>query len=214
MNKLLKEKAMTFLEMTISVAIFSIIVASIFTAVYTGRLYWKVGTSQLDAQQQARLAISFIAKELRQGRATPGQVDGVTVDVLENLPADDAWHSYRDSALFRANPLRFRIPQDTDANGIVLNASGAVVDWSEEITYCLDITNNQIIRLWQITSPCSCQAPYTNCRVLANYAYNLEFKRESDHPKIIQVRLTTRKNIEGTTEPVEYVITSWIRLRN
>jgi type II secretory pathway pseudopilin PulG len=196
---------MTFLEMTISIVIFTIIVASIFTTIYTGRLYWRVGTAQLDVQQEAREGLADMAKELRQSRAGTGRVGGGTpVAILKGVPADDNWY----------NSVTFRIPMDTNGDGNVLNSSGQIVDWSEEITYCRNTSTNQIIRLWQNTSPCSCSTPYTNCRVLANNTYNLEFKRASGAPNLIQMRVTTRKNIEGTTEPIEYVVRTWARLKN
>ncbi|MBU2541036.1 MAG: prepilin-type N-terminal cleavage/methylation domain-containing protein [Candidatus Omnitrophica bacterium] len=210
--KHLKNKGMSFLEIVVSLAIFSVILTAIFTVLFTGRLYWRIGTTQLDVQQQARQAISFIAKELRQTRAGTGRVaGGPAVAILENLPADDTAYT----------SVTFRVPQDGDGDGIVVNAGGQVVEWSDKITYCLNSTDGQIIRLIQDTTPCECPAPYTNCRVLANNMKpddgvdpGLKFIRPSSAPKLIEVIITARKIIVGSSEPIEFVIRSWIRLRN
>ncbi len=184
---------MSFLEMMVSIVIFTIIVGSIFTVTYTGRLYWRVGTSQLDIQQQARQAVSFMAKELKQTRAGTGMVGGgASVAILEGLPTDDQPHT----------SVTFRIPFDIDNNGTVLNASGNVVDWSDKITYSL--VNNQILR----------SVAGGGTKVLANNVSSLQFTRESGAPQLIEIKVITSKNIPGTTQPVTYTLSSWVHLEN
>ncbi len=186
---------MTFLEMTVSTVIFSIIVASIFTAIYTGRLYWRVGASQLDVQQQARQALSFISKELQQSRPGTGRLCSgcAAVAIIEGLPAND--NPY--------NSVTFRIPQDNNGDGTVLDSDGYVVEWSpDKITYSL--VNDQIIRSTSAGAS----------KVLANKIYSLQFIRNSGAPKLITIIVTARKTIEGTSEPVEYTLRSMVQLRN
>ncbi|MEW6009169.1 MAG: type II secretion system protein [Candidatus Omnitrophota bacterium] len=194
MKRLFKNNAMTFLEMAVSMVIFSIIVASIFTAIYTGRLYWRVGSSQLDVQQQARQALSFMYKELQQSRSGTGQLcSGCSaVAIIEGLPADDNVHT----------SVTFRIPHDNNGDGAVLDSSGYVVEWSDKITYSLN--NEQIIRSTNTGST----------KVLANKINSLQFIRNSGAPRLITIIITARKIIEGTSEPVEYTLRSMVQLRN
>ncbi len=214
MRKIFKESGMSFLEIVVSMVIFSVILASVFTVVFTGRLYWRVGTSQLDVQQAARRAISSISKELRQTRGGTGRVGGGSpVAILEDLPADD-------------NPytsVTFRIPEDTTGDGIVVDSSGHIVEWSDKITYCLNNSDEQIIRLTENTSPCVCVPPYDNCSVsvLANNVKpddgsdsGLKFIRASSAPQLIEIIITTRKTIPGSDEVIEFTVRSWVRLRN
>jgi len=163
--------------MMVSIAIFTVIMSSIFTVIYTGRLYWRVGSSQVDAQQQARQAISYIVKELRQSRAGTGRVSGGgPVAILEDLPADDSAH----------NSVTFRIPQDTNGDGNFLNVDGQIIDWSNKITYCLDNTKSQLIRLYynQVFSAerlhlSGCGPGELRGKVLANSINSLQFTRSS-----------------------------------
>jgi len=184
---------MSFLEMMVSIAIFTVIMSSIFTVIYTGRLYWRVGSSQIDAQQQARQAISYMAKELRQTRAGTGRVGGgAAVAILENLPTDD-------------NPytsVTFRIPQDTTGDGNVLDSNGWIVEWSDKITYSLNGT--QLIRSTDTGSS----------KVLANNITTLQFTRSSVAPLLIKIRVVSNKVIPGTGENVNVPISTWVRLEN
>lgn len=208
MKRIFKNSGMSFLELMVSMAIFSVIIASTFTAIFTGRLYWRVGTAQLDVQQQARQAISYMVKELRQTRNGDGNVGGGSpVAILENLPADG--NSY--------TSVTFRIPQDTDNNGTVLNVSGQIVDWSEKTTYCL--VNNQIIRQEKDSaSPldCVCEALTDKCKVkvLANNVNTLLFSRSAAAPALITIEVTARKNIKGATENIDFILSSQVKLRN
>lgn len=187
---------MSFLEMMVSVAIFTVIMASIFTVIYTGRLYWRVGTSQVDVQQEARKAMAFMAKELRQTRAGTGRVaGGPAVAILENLPADDNTHA----------SVTFRIPQDTNGDGNVLNTDGQVVEWSDRITYSL--VGTQIIRSTD-TGP---------NKVLANSINSvngLQFTRSSGAPSLIRIRISASKTIPGTGEVVNFALSTWVKLEN
>jgi len=177
----------------VSIAIFTVIMSSIFTVIYTGRLYWRVGSSQIDAQQQARQAISYMAKELRQTRAGTGRVGGgAAVAILENLPTDD-------------NPytsVTFRIPQDTTGDGNVLDSNGWIVEWSDKITYSLNGT--QLIRSTDTGSS----------KVLANNITTLQFTRSSVAPLLIKIRVVSNKVIPGTGENVNVPISTWVRLEN
>lgn len=203
MMKRQNSSGMSFLEMMVSITIFMVIVSSIFTVVYTGRLYWRVGTSQIDVQQEARRALSYMAKELQQTR----------VAFLEGLPTDDAVHAW----------ATFRIPQDNDGDYTVLDSIGQVDEWSNNIAYCLDTANRRLIRLLsknQLDNPmsvCLCQdGSQANCtgKVLANNVNSLGFIRRSGAPKLIEISVGTNKNIPGSNELVNFTLKTWIKVKN
>lgn len=193
MKRLKNSLGMSFLEMMVSVAIFTVIMSSIFTVIYTGRLYWRVGSSQIDAQQQARQAVAYMAKELRQARAGTGRVGGGSpVAILENLPADDNAYTF----------VTFRIPQDTNGDGDILDSNGWVVEWSDKITYSL--AGTQLIRSTDTGAT----------KVLANNISTLQFTRSSTSPLLIKIRVVSDKVIPGTGETISVPLSTWIRLEN
>ena len=186
---------MSFLEMMVSLAIFTVIMSAIFTVIYTGRLYWRVGSSQVDVQQQARQAITYMSKELRQTRTGTGKVGGVTVPILKYqgsaFPADDAART----------SIKFRIPQDTNGDGNVLDTYGSITEWSDEITYSLSGT--QLIR-----------STNTSTKVLANSISSLQFTRSSTSPSLIRIRVVAIKTIPGTGETVNVTLSNWVKVEN
>lgn len=179
-------------------AIFTVIVAAIFTVIYTGRIYWRVGTSQLDIQQQARQALAFMEKELRQSRPGTGRVHGEIVPIIPNLPADDRLDHYQ---------VTFHIPFDSNGDGTVLSSGTGIVeivDWSNPITYYLD--NKKIIR--------SLSTDGTSTRVLANNINSLQFIRQSSAPEIIDIIIGGNKTIPGTRDVISFTLRGRVILKN
>lgn len=110
--------------------------------------------------------------------------------VISDVPPDDFYYT----------SITFRVPQDTDGDGDVISATGSM-EWSDDINYSLN-ANNQIVRL--TTSGSS---------ILANNISNLQFRRLSGNPDIIEIYITAEKSTVPGRD-LTAGITSSIKLRN
>lgn len=107
-----------------------------------------------------------------------------------SIPADDNYYT----------SVVFNIPQDIDGDGDAVDASGNI-EWSGNIAYALN-ADNQIVRTTQAGS-----------LVLANNITNLEFKRFSGNPEIVEIDITAQGTVvPGKTSSVS--INSLVMVRN
>ncbi len=78
-----KNRGFTLIELMIVTGILSIIVVAIFAVLEMGRKSWYLGTDKIEVQQNARLAVDYMVKELRQAKII---LTG-TESIRFNLPA-------------------------------------------------------------------------------------------------------------------------------
>lgn len=113
-------------------------------------------------------------------------------NTIVDVPADDSSYS----------TITFQIPEDTDGDGDVID-DGGNIEWGSQITYSLGgLNNQQLLRSSGGTST-----------VLANNVINLQFKRSSTTPNILEISLQAEKDtVRGRT--IQLTLSSQVSLRN
>lgn len=160
------KKGFGLVEMLVVAAIFTFIITAVFNVLLTGSRGFETGDVQIEVEQEARRAIDYMVKELRQTNANK-----------ISTPASG----------MSASIITFEIPCDVDADGDVISATGGV-EWSNDaganrigtITYSM--SGGQILRALSLGG----QA------VLANRITALSFNRPLGKD-LIEISLTAEK---------------------
>jgi len=173
--------------LTLADVVISLLVVGLLTSVVTGVLMgarngWIVGSARLEGNAQLRRAVDWMSRELAQ--SAPAQVSAP--------PADGVW----------AGGITFRIPEDLDGDGTVLDGQGTIAEWSETITYGLGSGNTCVRTLGGGGSS-----------VLAHHATALQFRRTAAAPDVVEIRVTTATALTGGASAPETVEIR-VRLRN
>lgn len=179
MKKILK--GFTLIEILIVVAIFSVVMTFIYSIMASGRSSWYTADTAIYVQQQARQALDVMAKELRQS----------STSVISGVPADDVNYT----------SITFRIPEDTDSDGDVLNSTYDV-EWSNPISYSRN-ANSQIYRNATDAQP----------SILANNINSLLFRRQSATPNIVEIYIQGNKT-SALNRNVSFSLNSQVKVRN
>lgn len=135
-NTLYAKKAFSLLEVLISVAIFLIIASAMFALLTSGRKAFDMGAAQIDVEQEARRALDYMSKELRQ--SSDSKINGVAKGA-------------------NGNTIIFEIPYDIDNDGDVIDDLSGGIEWSNDaggigtITYTYMGVTNQITRSLSIS---------------------------------------------------------------
>ncbi|PIQ89018.1 MAG: hypothetical protein COV72_05085 [Candidatus Omnitrophica bacterium CG11_big_fil_rev_8_21_14_0_20_42_13] len=188
----MKKRAFSIIELVVAVAIFSIILTVVFALLTGGQKAFDVGNIQIEVEQEARRALDYIVKELRQTRSN--KVSGISEGV-------------------NASSITFEIPWDANDNGTVIEGGG--IEWSDDpggkrigtITYSL--SGDQIVRTLSLSGEQS---------VLANKVATLNFNWPAG-TDIIEIYITAEKYaFKGFTSPgdekVSITLNTQVRLRN
>ncbi len=187
----MKNKGFTLVETVIVFAIFFVIGGAIFATLTMGRKSWQSGNVQVEMQQEARRALGYMSKELRQTGSN--KIQGI---------ADGG----------SGSSIIFEIPYDVDGDGDVIDAGGTI-EWSDDpgpnrigaITYLL--SGGQILRNLSLGGE----------SVLANKITGLTFSRPS--AMIVEIDVTAEKyTFKGFTsvgdEKVTINLNTQVTLRN
>lgn len=105
----------TLTELLVAVAVFGIVATALMALVLSAQRSWASGTSQLVLTTELRRGLDRMSREL---------VESAVAQVRQ-LPVTGAWAAQMD----------FRVPQDRTGDGSVLDATGAIVEWSDWVTY-------------------------------------------------------------------------------
>jgi prepilin-type N-terminal cleavage/methylation domain-containing protein len=151
-------KGFTLLEVLVAVSIFTLLCLAIFAVMDLGRASWFTGSAVTETHQEIIKSFMIMEKEIRETR--PAQI---------NLASGTS-----------APSITLKVPQDIDADGDVLDASG-MIEWSGNIVYARNASN-------QITRTASGAAS-----VIANNIISLQFTRPVTPLDIVQVDVTARK---------------------
>lgn len=174
-----KNKGFTLIEMMVVLAIFLIIGTAMFATLHMGRKSWQMGDIQVEIQQEVRRGMSSMVKELRQ--SWPAVIVGLPTG---GIPYD---------------AITFRIPEDIDNDGDVIDAHGNIESGSQ-ITYSL--VSEQLLRS-KVGVP---------ARVLANNIQSLQFTRSGSGGKIAITLIAEKDTIFQHT--LTAALTSQVTLRN
>lgn len=173
-------RGLSLVEVLITVFIFFLIFMASFAVLSAGKGSWYTGDVEVEINQEIRKGLLTMSRELRQSRSS----------VINTVLPDGNYY----------NSIIFRVPEDVDSDGDVIDASGSV-EWSADITYSLN-ANNQIIR-----------AISGNSAVLANNISDLQFRRPAGSPDIVEIYITAQKaSVLGRTLSCD--IMSSIKMRN
>lgn len=156
----MKIKGFSLIEILFAVSIFSILILAAYAVLDTTRSAWFVGEVSGDLRQN--ILRSFMRMETELKETSPGQV---------NLAIGNSNSTFT-----------FKVPQDRDLDGTNLDSEGNI-EWSDNITYALDLDSNQIKRVASGTSV-----------VIANNIVALQFSRPVVSSARLQIDITARKN--------------------
>ena len=150
---------------------------------------WQARENQMAVSYELRRGIHAMARELARTRSDQLEVPGVGA-----MPANGNFY----------NSLRFRIPQDVDGNGSVLDGAGAV-EWSpNQITYALGGSGGLEVRRTQGAAGST----------LAYGVTGLRFRRQAATPLVVEMSLTVQKGAVSGGFVQQADLSTRIRLRN
>lgn len=177
-----REKGFGLLEMLIASVVMAAMALVLAAVLRMGQRSFQTTQNSMTISYEIRRGISEIAKDLAQTQAAQ-----------MNIPADGNWY----------NNLSFRIPQDMDANGTVLNNAG-VLEWSNPVQYVLGGVDNQQVQRIQNGAT----------RVLAHRVTLLQFRRTPANPSIVEVNFQVQRGavLGGFIQQAN--VTTRVRLRN
>ena len=119
MKKTVRDRGFSFVEILISLVIFSTVIVFVYSILASGRSSWYTADTAIYIQQQARQALDFMTKELRQSNAAI---------INPSVPVDGTNYT----------EITFQTCQGW-------NSTSEQIDWSDDITYNLT-AGNQIYR--------------------------------------------------------------------
>jgi len=150
-------KGFSLIELIFAVSIFLIMILAIFAVMDVGRGAWFTADVTVELRQEIIKAFTTMEKELKETR--PAEIS-VAIDSS-------------------SASLTFKIPQDIDGDGTILNSAGNI-EWSNNVTYAL--SGNSITRT-------SGGAPM----VLANNIVSLQFSRPESPVNLLQIDIAAQK---------------------
>ena len=151
-------KGFTLIEVIVALSIFTLMILAIFGIMDLGRSSWFTGNLAVEVHQEIIKSFMTMEKELRETASSQISLASGT----------------------NSSSITFRVPQDNDGDGDVLDASGNI-EWSGDVTYALN-ANGQITR-----------TASGAVSVLANSIISLRFTRPVTPVDILQVDITARK---------------------
>lgn len=186
-DRLCLKRGLSLLEILVAVGIFSIIIVAAFGVLISGRRAFETGDVQIEVEQEARRAVDYMSKELRQASS-----------VKITAPAEGA----------SGSSVTFEVPYDVDGDGDVINSLGGI-EWSNDsggigtITYSL--ASGQALRNLSLGGQ----------TVLANRISALTFNRPLGKD-IVEISLTAEKYaLKGFTSPtITISLNAQVKLRN
>ncbi|MCX5710941.1 MAG: hypothetical protein NT060_03110 [Candidatus Omnitrophica bacterium] len=151
-------KSFTLIELLFVSIIFTLLIIGVFQVMDVGRGAWFTGDTSIELRQEIIKTFMRMERELKETR--PAQVS------LGSSTSDTS--------------LTFKIPQDIDGDGTILDSSGNI-EWSPNIVYALNGSK-------QITRTASGATT-----IIANDVTSLLFTRPATPVNILQIDVTANK---------------------
>ena len=167
------KKGFTLIEVLMAVGILGIVSLVVVAFLGSTRSTWAEGSGQVVLSSQLRQAMDRISRELVQ--CPVGQID--------QPDADGQW----------SDTVVFRIPEDQDGDGSVLDENGNIVEWSNWIRYLLNGEENRLERRMTTGIP----DPLFLTQTMASRMTGLEFRRQGGTPDVVEIRLTAAATLEN-----------------
>lgn len=189
-----RRNGFSLLEVLISVAIFLIIASAMFALLTSGKKAFDMGAAQIDVEQEARRALDYISKELRQ--SSDSKISGVAPGAS-------------------GNTIIFEIPYDIGSDGDVIDDATGGIEWSNDaggigtITYTYVGLDKQIVRTLSVSGAQT---------VLANEISSLSFTRPLAADTVAINVIAEKYPFKGFTGPSDEKVTvnlnTQVTLRN
>ncbi len=187
MKKQNARSGFTLVEIMVVCAIASLLMGLAVTLTMSSQQAWMQGASEVVVTTELRKVFDRMSRELSNS----------PVDQIQSPPADGLWRT----------SILFRIPQDQNGDGSVLNASGNITEWSQWIRYLRGGTNgNNLIR--EVST-----APAYTVESVGYHITDLEFRRQAATPDLVEIQVTVAATLDGR-RTVSRVVSSWVKLRN
>lgn len=173
----------TLVEMMVAATIVALVSGIVVAVLRTGQQSWQVEQARMTVSMELRRGLDAMSRELASSRS--GQIIGV--------PADGNWYT----------SITFRVPQDINGDGSVLDGSGAL-EWSNIILYSLGANNgNQVQRIQSGAAT-----------VLANGSTSLRFRRQPSTPNVVEISMTVLRGANTGDFTNQGTLGTRVRLRN
>lgn len=168
----MNRRGFSLVEMMIASAIVMGICLALIAVIRMNHRSWQTRENSMTISFELRRGVDAMTRELSQTQQQWLELAGGGA-----FPADGVVRS----------SIQFRMPQDNDGDGTVLDAAGAT-EWSAPIVYSLGgLDGRQIVR-----------AQGGNNRVLAHGVTALSFRRAAAFPSMVEMGLTVeRGNASG-----------------
>lgn len=151
-------RGFTLVEILVSCAIFTILILATFQLMEVGRSSWFTTDVTVELRQEIIKTFMRMERELKETR-----------------PAQISLGSGTSSSF-----LTFRIPQDNNNDGTILDTSGNI-EWSGDITYALNSASQITRTALGVTS------------IIANNVLSLQFTRPLTPINILQIDISVGK---------------------
>lgn len=125
----MKKRGFSFLEVLVSAAILTVIIAGILMVLRAANISWDSFGGALDVQQQARQAMHGMIRELRQSRAQDVSVANLGAMITFLVPDSPQAISYylENNQIIREHPLNNKIVLANDINTLVFSLVNSTV---------------------------------------------------------------------------------------
>ena len=150
-------RGFTLVEILVTSVVLAVLIVSLFLVLSIGQRSWLSADVTIQLRQEIARGIINMGQELKE--TSPAKI---------NLTLNNS-----------SNSITFKIPQDINGDGSVVDASGNI-EWSSNITYALNSAN-------QVTRAVSAGST----TILANNVTSLQFSRIQN--EVLRINITAAK---------------------
>lgn len=119
----MKNRAFTAIELMMVAFVSVILIGALIIILTSGRVSYETGDIKIELQQNLRRGMDSMVRELAQTSHTVALIETI------NNPNDT---------------IKFRLPEDIDGDGTVLNATTGALEWSNQVQFLL--VNGQLMK--------------------------------------------------------------------
>ena len=182
-------RGFTLVEMLVVSVVVAGMCLTFAAVIRMGLRTWQSKENQMTVSFELRRGIHAMARELEQTRSDQLEVPG-----LGAMPADGNFYS----------SVRFRVPEDMDGDGTVIDGSG-VLEWSpNQVVYALGGAAGQEVQRTQGAA----------VSTLANGVTALQFRRLAANPSVVEMSVTAQRGTTNGGFLNQASLSTRIRLRN
>jgi prepilin-type N-terminal cleavage/methylation domain-containing protein len=191
-----KTNGFSLVEILVALAIFAVIAAAVAMGLFSAQRTWGTGTGQAVLTAELRRALDTMSRELVGSR--PAQIQ------MRRVVNGNDWLELDVQVLFR-------IPQDRNGDGSVLDANGEIAEWSNDITYAYAPGRSNSFSRTEVNDPGL--QPRSLVTTLANHITAVQFRRAAATADIVEIQMTA-STITELGEVMSRTMGTRVKLRN